>query len=80
MIVDSSGSMYGEGLTQAKHFVKQFASHNLRENRNMAVYTYPEGLLSKPSNNVGGFHSNSKSSSRLGSPTSKLNCVVRKSI
>lgn len=54
MIVDSSGSMYGEGLSQAKHFVKQFASNNLRENRNMAVYTYPEGLLSKPSNNVAG--------------------------
>lgn len=50
IIVDSSGSMYGEGIQQAKQFVQQFASTNLRNNRNMALYTYPEGLLSKPSN------------------------------
>ena len=50
--------------------MKQFASHNLRENRNMAVYTYPEGLLSKPSNNVAGALSNSRNSSQLGFRTS----------
>jgi molecular chaperone DnaK len=51
VIVDSSGSMYGEPLQQAKSFIQRFSSTQLsRRNRNMALYSYPEGLLGKPSN------------------------------
>ena len=38
-------------MNQAKAFVQRFASDQLtRKNRNMALYSYPEGLLGKPSN------------------------------
>lgn len=50
MIIDSSGSMYGEGLKQAQHFVQEFTSTNLRSKRKMSLYTHPEGRLGKPSN------------------------------
>ena len=50
LIVDSSGSMYGEAMQQAKSFVQDFTNTNLRKNRNLALYTAPEGLLGKSSN------------------------------
>ena len=51
VILDSSGSMYGEPMSQARGFIQQFATDQLtRKNRNMALYSYPEGLLGKPTN------------------------------
>mgnify|MGYP001944926499 CR=1 FL=1 len=52
MIVDSSGSMYGDGLKQAQRFVQEFTSTNLRSKRKMSLYTHPEGRIGKPTNEV----------------------------
>ena len=42
---------YGEPLQQVKPSSRDFASSQLsKRNRNMALYSYPEGLLGKPSN------------------------------
>ena len=39
VILDSSGSMFGEPFEEAKRYVKQLAQRNLRSNRSMSIYT-----------------------------------------
>lgn len=51
-IVDSSGSMYGKPMEEAVGFIERFANRNLRNNRSIALYTNPDGLLGKPTNNM----------------------------
>lgn len=51
-IVDSSGSMYGKPMQEAITFIERFANRNLRNNCSIALYTNPDGILGKPTNNI----------------------------
>ena len=52
VIVDSSGSMYGDAMADAKDFLNRFAMRNLRNNRSLAIFSAPDGLVGKPINDA----------------------------
>ena len=68
-IIDSSGSMYGKPLQEAAAFIERFASKNLRNNRSIAIYTNPDGLVGKPTNDIGELRSNLNSLTPIGYST-----------
>jgi molecular chaperone DnaK len=52
IIVDTSGSMYGAPIEEAKGFIRRFANQNLRNNRSIALFSYPDGIIGTPSNKI----------------------------
>ena len=52
IILDTSGSMYGTPLLEAQQWIYKFAQRNLRNNRSIALFTYPEGMRQRPVNDL----------------------------
>ena len=52
IIVDTSGSMYGSAIAEAKQFILNFAKTNLKSNRSIALFSYPDGIIGTPSNKI----------------------------